>query len=118
MNNLEIAFPEKSKEELTIVMKKFYHHFLDIFMEMIKTFSISDKEILERFKLTKQQEMDEFMGRNKNVLLMSSHYANFEWLFSLNLNYPLQNLRIRYKKLSWTGACLNYPSCGGIFGMT
>ena len=85
MGNLDIAFPEKSKEERTEIMKKFYHHFLDIFMEMIKTFSISDKEILERFKLTNQQELDEFMGRNKNVLLMSSHYANFEWLFSLNL---------------------------------
>jgi len=85
MNNLKIAFPEKSKEELTVIMKKFYSHFLDIFMEMLKTFSISDEEILRRFKLTNPEEMEAFMGRNKNILLMSSHYANFEWLFSLNL---------------------------------
>ena len=85
MNNLEIAFPEKSKEELKVIMRKFYSHFLDIFMEMIKTFSISNEEILERFKLTNPEELDAFMGRHKNVLLMSSHYANFEWLFSLNL---------------------------------
>lgn len=85
MGNLMIAFPEKSKEELTVIMKKFYSHFLDIFMEMIKTFSISNEEILERFKLTNPEELDAFMGRHKNVLLMSSHYANFEWLFSLNL---------------------------------
>ena len=85
MNNLEIAFPEKSKEELKVIMKKFYSHFLDIFMEMIKTFSISNEEILERFKLTNPEELADFMGRHKNILLMSSHYANFEWLFSLNL---------------------------------
>lgn len=85
MSNLKIVFPEKSKEELTVIMKKFYRHFPDIFMEMLKTFSISDEEILERFKLTNPEELDAFMGRNKNILLMSSHYANFEWLFSLNL---------------------------------
>jgi len=85
MSNLKIAFPEKSKEELTVIMKKFYSHFLDIFMEMLKTFSISDEEILERFKLTNPEELDAFMGRHKNILLMSSHYGNFEWLFSLNL---------------------------------
>ena len=53
MSNLKIAFPEKSDTELKRIMKKFYHHFLDIFMEMIKTFTISNKEILKRFKLTK-----------------------------------------------------------------
>jgi len=85
MGNLKIAFPEKSDMELKKIMKEFYHHFLDIFMEMIKTFTISNEEILKRFKLTNQEELDAFMGRNDNVLLMSSHYANFEWLFSLNL---------------------------------
>ena len=80
-----IAFPEKSKEELIPIMKKFYSHFLDIFMEMLKTFSISNEEILERFKLTNPEELEAFMGRHKNILLMSSHYCNFEWLFSLNL---------------------------------
>lgn len=85
MGNLKIAFPDKSDAELKIIMKEFYHHFLDIFMEMIKTFTISNKEILKRFKLTNQKELDAFMSRNDNVLLMSSHYANFEWLFSLNL---------------------------------
>jgi KDO2-lipid IV(A) lauroyltransferase len=85
MGNLKIAFPEKSQEELKEIMKRFYSHFFDIFMEMIKTFSISDEEILSRFKLSNPHELDEVMRRNKNILLMSSHYANFEWLFSLNL---------------------------------
>ncbi len=101
MDNLEIAFPDKSKAELRVIMKKFYHHFMDIFMEMIKTFSISNEEILKRFKLTNQKEMDEFMGRNKNVLLMSSHYANYEWLFSLNLRVKHHGFAA-YKKIKNT----------------
>lgn len=99
MNNLKIAFPEKSKAELTVIMKKFYSHFLDIFMEMLKTFSISDEEILKRFKLTNQGELDAFMGRHKNILLMSSHYANFEWLFSLNLRVDHHGFAA-YKKVN------------------
>ena len=85
MGNLKIAFPKKSDTELKKIIKEFYHHFIDVFMEMIKTFTISNEEILKRFKLTNQEELDAFMARNDNVLLMSSHYANFEWLFSLNL---------------------------------
>lgn len=85
LENLKIAFPEKSEQELKVIRKKFYHHFVDIFMEMIKTFTISNKEILKRFKLVNKEELDNFMNKHRNVLLMSSHYANYEWLFSLNL---------------------------------
>lgn len=99
MHNLKIAFPEKSQDELKVIMKKFYSHFLDIFMEMLKTFSISNEEILKRFKLTNQEDLDAFMGRHKNVLLMSSHYANFEWLFSLNLRVDTHHGFAAYKKV-------------------
>jgi len=98
MGNLKIAFPEKTEEELNRIMKEFYHHFLDIFMEMIKTFTISNEEILKRFKLTNQEALDAFMARNNNVMLMSSHYANFEWLFSLNLRVQHKGFAA-YKKV-------------------
>lgn len=98
MNNLRIAFPEKSEKELKVIMKKFFSHFIDIFMEMIKTFSISNEEILKRFRLTNPEELEAFMGRNKNILLMSSHYGNFEWLFSLNLRVD-HNGFAAYKKV-------------------
>jgi len=99
MGNLKIAFPEKSIEELTVIMKKFYSHFLDVFMEMFKTFSISNEEIHKRFKLTNPEELGDFMGRHENILLMSSHYANFEWLFSLNLKVDHHGFAA-YKKVN------------------
>jgi KDO2-lipid IV(A) lauroyltransferase len=85
LSNLRTAFPEKTETDLLIISKKFYRHFTDVFMEMLKTFSISDKEILKRFKLINPVELKEFMAKHDNVMLMSSHHANFEWLFSLNL---------------------------------
>ena len=98
MENLIIAFPEKTQGEREAIMKEFFSHFIDIFMEMIKTFSISNEEILKRFHLVNQSEMDDFMARNKNILLMSSHYGNFEWLFSLNLRVK-HNGFAAYKKV-------------------
>jgi len=44
-HNLELAFPKKKPEELHRIRKAFYHHFCDIFLEMIKTISISAQEL-------------------------------------------------------------------------
>ncbi len=39
MNNLEIAFPEKSNAERVKIAKAFYHNLLDSFIETIKLVS-------------------------------------------------------------------------------
>src|SRR3954462_4297106 len=48
MNNLQIAFPEKTEEQRVKIAKEFYHNFLDTFIETIKFLSISDKEFSKR----------------------------------------------------------------------
>src|ERR1051326_7688 len=49
MNNLMIAFPEKTGEERIRIMKDFYKGFIDNFIETIKIFSISGEELNKRF---------------------------------------------------------------------
>lgn len=44
-NNLALVFPEKSGEERLGIEKKFYKHFCDMFLEMIKTLGISDNQM-------------------------------------------------------------------------
>ena len=39
LDNLKLVFPEKTEKELLQIQKKFYHHFVDVFIEMLKTFS-------------------------------------------------------------------------------
>jgi KDO2-lipid IV(A) lauroyltransferase len=51
-NNIQIAFPEKSKDERIEIEKRFYKHFCDLIFETIKTYSISKKELVNRFKIT------------------------------------------------------------------
>jgi KDO2-lipid IV(A) lauroyltransferase len=49
MDNLRVAFPEKTNEERIRITKQFYHNFIDTFIETIKLISASDEFIKKRF---------------------------------------------------------------------
>lgn len=98
-DNLKNAFPEKSKEELKRIRKKFYHHFCDVFIEMTKTISISEEELKKRFVLKNPQEIERLEGLNKGFIMMLGHYNSYEWITAL----PLQGVTFKaygiYKKI-------------------
>ncbi len=83
-DNLKIAFPEKSNNELKSIRRKFYRHFVDIFMEMIKSFTISKKTLDKHYKYTNLELFDELYKDGKSVVLVGSHYANWEWIVGLS----------------------------------
>jgi KDO2-lipid IV(A) lauroyltransferase len=85
VSNLKLAFPEKSDQEIKVITKNSYRHFVDVLVEMIKAFTISEKAMLKRYKFTNVELLQELEVNNKSVLLIGSHYANWEWIFSLNL---------------------------------
>lgn len=87
-NNLKTVFPEKDNKEILKMRKEFYRHFVDIFMEMIKTFSISQAELNKRFNIKNYEVLEKIYQNNKSVLVMTSHYGNWEW--AVNLGEPLQ----------------------------
>ena len=82
--NLKLAFPEKPTKELIKIRKKFYHHFVDVFMEMIKSFTVPKKEVYKRYKFTNIDFFTELYKDGKSVILMGAHYANWEWIMSLD----------------------------------
>ena len=49
INNLQIAFPEKTEKERRLIAKKFYHNLIDTFIESIKMISVSDKALEKKF---------------------------------------------------------------------
>jgi len=70
----------------------------DMFLEMIKSMSISEKDIQERFKLTTIETMRAIENEGKSALVMYAHYASYEWSNSLNLISSFQCIGI-YKKI-------------------
>ena len=83
--NLRLVFPERSKTDLKRIEKVSMKHMVDMFLEMIKSISISEKELKRRFKLKNIEAIWEIENLNKNILLACGHYASYEWMTALQL---------------------------------
>ncbi len=91
MDNLTIAFPEKTAAERTAIMKDFYKGFIDNFIETIKLFSISGEELNKRF-VGNFEVVNDLYATGKKVQLHSGHFFNWEFAnlgYSHNFKYPL-----------------------------
>ncbi len=90
--NLVNSFPEKSEAEIVAIEKKFYRHFCDFLVESIKQAHISKEEIMMRTELKNPEFLDKWKENGRSIILMTGHYANWEWFASLN--YRIAPLRL------------------------
>jgi KDO2-lipid IV(A) lauroyltransferase len=85
LQNISYAFPEKSKAEKKKIAKKFFHHFTDLFVESIKAFSISEKQVVKRYTYKNPELIEKYIKEGKSIALVGAHLANWEWSFNLPL---------------------------------
>ncbi|SEP02901.1 KDO2-lipid IV(A) lauroyltransferase [Flavobacterium sp. CF108] len=97
--NLALTFPHLSKAERKGIEKKFYHHMCDMFLEMVKTLSITPQEMEKRFHVTNIELVQDYARRGKSVILVASHYASYEWLLTINPKIGFQGIAV-YKKIA------------------
>ena len=97
--NLKKSFPQKTEKELKKIEKAYYHHLLDLFIEVISMINISDKSIKKRNKFMNIELLDDLSKRNIGVVGVAGHYCNWEWFNYLNANCNYRGLAI-YKPLS------------------
>lgn len=97
--NLALALPHLSDKERLIIEKKSYHHLCDLFLEMIKTMSISSEEMNKRFHITNIELVKEYEDKGKSTVLLASHYASWEWLLSINAKTKFKGIGV-YKKIA------------------
>jgi KDO2-lipid IV(A) lauroyltransferase len=100
--NLKNSFPEKSAEELATTEKKFYRHLADVFIETLKLTHLSNKQLLRRFIFTNPELLERLYKEGRDLVIVHSHYNNWEWLapcLPLYTNYnnvsiykPLRNI--------------------------
>lgn len=75
--NLLIAFPEKTDAERKRIEKKFYHNFVDTFIETIKLFSVSEEEMRKRV-FCNIEVVNQLYESGQNVQIVTGHYFNWE----------------------------------------
>jgi len=99
LNNLKIAFPEKTDAERNAIAKKFYKYFTDTFIESLKFISISKKQLLKRstgsFDL-----INELIDKGYNINIMAGHQFNWEYanlLYAINVKIPFVGIYMPIK---------------------
>ena len=97
--NLALTLPHLSDAERKTIEKKFYHHMCDMFLEMVKTMSISPQEMEKRFHVTNIELVQDYYKKGKSVILVASHYASYEWLLTINPKLGFQGVAV-YKRLA------------------
>lgn len=83
--NLTESFPDKSHDEIVRIEKKFYHFFVDMFLETCKLVSISPREMKRHMKFTNAELANDLIHRGKSASFFLGHYGNWEWISSIGL---------------------------------
>ncbi len=99
LNNLKIAFPEKTDEERQQIGKQFYQYFSDSFVETIKFLSISKKQMLRRTTGT-YDIINKLISEGKTINLLCGHQFNWEYanlLYSSELKVPFVTVYLPVK---------------------
>ena len=91
--NINRSFPNASEKEKKRIRRKFYRHLTQLLAESVKGLAISENELKRRITVKNPEIMDELFNANKNVLLVSGHYNNWEWVILS------QALLFKYKAL-------------------
>jgi KDO2-lipid IV(A) lauroyltransferase len=87
MKNLEGSIQGDSNAKK--IIWPFYRFLADVFVESIKCFTISKKNLLKRIICVNPEIMEQYAQKNKSVIFMSAHYCNWEYLiYSMNLLFP------------------------------
>jgi len=98
LNNLTNAFPEKSIDERLEIRKKFYRHFSDQIIEILKLQHLSNKEIMRRFRIRNIELFDSLNRGGRSSIVAFGHYANWEWTIGIQLHTDYKCLTV-YKPL-------------------
>jgi Kdo2-lipid IVA lauroyltransferase/acyltransferase len=96
LNNLKIAFPEKTEAERIKICKKFYQYFTDALLESLKFISISKKQLLKR-SIGSFDVINGLIDKGYNINLMAGHQFNWEYanlLYSINLKIPFVGIYV------------------------
>jgi Kdo2-lipid IVA lauroyltransferase/acyltransferase len=99
LNNLKIAFPEKTEAERIQIATQFYQYFADSFIETIKFLSISKKQMLKRTSGT-YDVINTLLNEGKSINLLCGHQFNWEYanlLYSSELNVPFVTVYLPVK---------------------
>jgi KDO2-lipid IV(A) lauroyltransferase len=77
--NLRNAFPGKTEEEITAIARGFYHYMVDVLLESLKSFTMTEQAMIKRYKCHQPESLKKIYQEGRNVICVTGHYNNWEW---------------------------------------
>jgi len=116
LDNLRMAFPEKSGKELKGIAVRAYRNFARMMMEYIR-FPVMDREtVLSLCEMQGGENLDWVLRNGKGAVLVAGHFGNWELMgaFLAQKGYPVSFLVGRQKNRLVDDLMNRYRECMGI----
>ena len=97
--NIQFSFPNLNNIERVKIVNKFYIFIFELFAEIIKSIDFKKKDILKRVQIKNAEIIEKNISQKKPLILICSHYHNWEWLFLRLSLIPNIKLAAAYKPL-------------------
>tara|TARA_B100000945_G_scaffold314197_1_gene311469 strand:- start:7578 stop:8264 length:687 start_codon:yes stop_codon:yes gene_type:complete len=95
-----MSFPTLSKKKINKLIDDFYNAFFNIVIEILSSISMTQKEIMQKVVIRNVDLIEKSIHKKKPIILISSHYSNWEWAFLRISLIKNINLNAVYKPIS------------------
>jgi KDO2-lipid IV(A) lauroyltransferase len=99
--DIALALPERSAAERAMILRESYKRAADTVLEALWGFGASADALRRRVAVDNRELIDECIALNRSVVLLTAHYANWEWLvlaagthFDFRIDVVYQPLRV------------------------
>lgn len=99
-SNLRNSFPDKTEAEIQVIAKRFYRHLATVFIDGVKSFSISKDELRKNLVCENPEILRKHYDEGKCVIITVGHYSSWE-LFLAGINLFIRHrAAVIYQPLS------------------
>jgi KDO2-lipid IV(A) lauroyltransferase len=91
-DQIALVLPEHSEEERRRIHKQFLRNFCDVFIELLKSCSMSEAQMIERVQVRNLAVARAYLDAGQTLMFVTSHLCNWEWLLQgvkLQLGFPV-----------------------------
>jgi len=83
LQNLAIAFPEKSERERRRIAFRSYEHFSWLILEFMRMHRLTPEQLARRIDFPQEAEfVEQFVKPERGLVLVSGHFGNWEWVIA------------------------------------
>lgn len=92
--NMRTAFPDWSEQQIRELQKRFYHHFVDVIVEIVRSYRASEEEMQNYIQFPNIAEIERWTIANGGLFFMLGHMGN--WEFTADVQHRFLNPDIQH----------------------